>query len=159
MTEWGIQTPAGEMTFVILASIRHGRKKSSRKAWVPGGQRTRVFSGSDWFEASDRIHAAVRVRWSADESALIAPPSRADPSINGLRLYCLVQTESNDRQFAMARRENKRIVCGGQGGFRGIVASLGDNTRQIQSAQQGGPSDDDLDQHIGQRRAQALFDM
>ena len=53
-------------------------QKSSRKAWVPGGRRTRVFSGSDWFEASGRFRAAGRVRWSADIWPS-APLSRCRP--------------------------------------------------------------------------------
>src|SRR5688572_5073258 len=58
-------------------------KKSSRKAWVPGGQRTRVFSGSDCFEAFGRIHAAARARWSADASPLGAlRPVQTHPSMD-----------------------------------------------------------------------------
>ncbi len=39
---------------------RRARKKSSRKGGVPGGQRTTVFSGSDWMAVFGRVKATER---------------------------------------------------------------------------------------------------
>jgi hypothetical protein len=105
-----------DVSIVTLGCDTERRKKSSRKAWVPGGQRTRVFSGSNC--VSKRPAASMPPHaFAGPQTVHRSAPSRADPPsmdvVNGSFIFAF-----QDRSLVRGiEAENRRNVFEGQGRF------------------------------------------